>query len=80
MKNYIERSMLERIYIQQQEFKGKKTIHCRMYCRTDDGIWVPTVKGVTFRANEKEAVLNLLKNEFAKMKRVAKTSNKSKKE
>jgi hypothetical protein len=64
----IEKNTREKFIISIDEFYGHTLINCRVYFRTDSGDWRPTKKGITFRRNNIDEELELLKEAGKKLK------------
>jgi hypothetical protein len=61
MKRFeLERSATERLIIEESEFKGHLLVSLRIYFLNDDGTWLPTKKGVTFKREQLDEVLGYL--------------------
>ena len=61
MKRFeLERSATERLIIEESEFKGHQLVSLRIYFLNDDGSWLPTKKGVTFKRVQLDEVLGYL--------------------
>jgi hypothetical protein len=61
MKRFeLSRSTTEKLIIEESEFKGHDLVSLRIYFLSDDESWLPTKKGVTFKREQLDDVLNAL--------------------
>lgn len=60
MKFELERSPTERLIIEDSEYKGHKLVSLRIYFLSADEEWLPTKKGVTFKREQLDEVLDML--------------------
>jgi hypothetical protein len=65
MRVELERSPTERLIIENTEFKGHQLVTLRIYFLSKEDEWLPTKKGVTFRTDQLDEVLDAL-NEIKK--------------
>ena len=66
MRTELERSETEKLIIESSEFKGRELVTLRIYFLSKENEWLPTKKGVTFRREQLDDVLealNKIKNE-----------------
>ena len=56
----IERSETERLIIENSEYKGHDLVTLRIYFLSKEEEWLPTKKGVTFRRDQLDEVLDAL--------------------
>jgi len=66
MKFELERSPTEKLIIESSNYKGHDLVSLRIYYLADEDEWRPTKKGITFRREQFDEVmdaLNKLKNE-----------------
>lgn len=62
MKRFeLNRSAAEKLIIEESEYKGHDLVSLRIYFLSDDESWLPTKKGVTFKREQLDDVLNALK-------------------
>ncbi len=60
MRFEIERSPTEKIIIENSEYKGHQLVTLRIYFLSTDEEWLPTKKGVTFKREQLDEVINAL--------------------
>ncbi|MEW6050702.1 MAG: transcriptional coactivator p15/PC4 family protein [Candidatus Zixiibacteriota bacterium] len=60
MRFELERSKTEKLIIEDNEFKGRQLVTLRIYFLADNNEWLPTKKGVTFRREQLDEVLDAL--------------------
>jgi len=60
MRFELERSETEKLVIESSEFKGRDLVSLRIYFLSKDDEWLPTKKGVTFRREQLDEVLEAL--------------------
>ena len=61
MKRFeLNRSATEKLIIEESEYKGHDLVSLRIYFLSDDESWLPTKKGVTFKREQLDDVLNAL--------------------
>ena len=61
MKRFeLNRSATEKLIIEESEYKGHNLVSLRIYFLSDDESWLPTKKGVTFKREQLDEVLNAL--------------------
>ena len=60
MRFELERSPTERLIIEQSNFKGRDLVSLRIYFLSNEEEWLPTKKGVTFRFEQLDEVLEAL--------------------
>jgi hypothetical protein len=56
----LERSPTEKLVIENSEYKGHDLVSLRIYFLSNDDEWLPTKKGVTFRRDQLDEVLEAL--------------------
>jgi len=56
----LERSPTEKLVIENSEYKGHNLVSLRIYFLSNEEEWLPTKKGVTFRRNQLNEVLDAL--------------------
>lgn len=56
----LPRNDREELRITFSEYRGHKYLSLRCWYKTDDGVWVPTKKGVTIRHGEIPTVMDTL--------------------
>lgn len=61
MRIEIERSPTERLIIESSEYKGHDLVTLRIYFLSREEEWLPTKKGVTFKREQLDEVLESLK-------------------
>ena len=62
MRFELERSETEKLIIESSEFKGRDLVSLRIYFLSKEQEWLPTKKGVTFRRDQLDEVLDALNN------------------
>lgn len=60
MKFEIERSPTEKLIIENSEYKGHELVSLRIYFLSKEEEWLPTKKGVTFKRDQLDEVLDAL--------------------
>jgi hypothetical protein len=60
MRFEMERSETEKLIIESSEFKGRDLVSLRIYFLSKEQEWLPTKKGVTFRRDQLDEVLDAL--------------------
>ena len=60
MRFELERNPTERLIIEDSEFKGHQLVSLRIYFMSADEEWLPTKKGVTFRQEQLDEVIDCL--------------------
>lgn len=60
MKFEIERTPTERLVIESSTYKGHELVSLRIYYLADEDEWRPTKKGVTFKREQFDEVLDAL--------------------
>jgi hypothetical protein len=60
MRFEIERSPTERLIIESSEYKGHDLVTLRIYFLSREEEWLPTKKGVTFKKEQLDEVLESL--------------------
>ncbi len=60
MRFEIERSPTERLIIEDSNYKGHDLVSLRIYFLSSDDEWLPTKKGVTFRRDQLDEVMENL--------------------
>ncbi|MBU8933800.1 MAG: transcriptional coactivator p15/PC4 family protein [candidate division Zixibacteria bacterium] len=60
MRYELERTPTERIFIEGSEFKGHELVSLRIYFQSKEDEWLPTKKGVTFRRDQLDEVIDAL--------------------
>jgi outer membrane protein assembly factor BamA len=60
MQFEIDRNPTEKIIIEDSEFKGKELVSLRIHFLSKEDEWLPTKKGVTFRRDQLEEVIDAL--------------------
>ncbi|MEW5994379.1 MAG: transcriptional coactivator p15/PC4 family protein [Candidatus Zixiibacteriota bacterium] len=66
MRFELERSPTEKLVIENSEYKGHDLVSLRIYFLSDQDEWLPTKKGVTFRRDQLDQVLEALNKIKAK--------------
>jgi len=61
MRFEFERSETEKLIIEDSEYKGRELVSLRIYFLSKEDEWLPTKKGVTFRRDQLDEVLEALK-------------------
>ena len=56
----LERSPTEKLVIENSEYKGHDLVTLRIYFLSNEEEWLPTKKGVTFRRDQLDEVLDAL--------------------
>lgn len=60
MKFEIERNPTEKLIIENSEYKGHELVSLRIYFLSKEEEWLPTKKGVTFKRDQLDEVLDAL--------------------
>ncbi len=60
MRFELERSPTEKLVIENSEYKGHDLVSLRIYFLSNADEWLPTKKGVTFRRDQLDEVLDAL--------------------
>ena len=60
MRFEIDRSPTEKLIIEDSEYKGHQLVSLRIYFLSSDEEWLPTKKGVTFKRDQFDEVLDAL--------------------
>jgi hypothetical protein len=60
MRIEMERSETEKLFIEDSEFKGRELVSLRIYFLSKEDEWLPTKKGVTFRRDQLDEVIEAL--------------------
>jgi hypothetical protein len=60
MRFELERNPTEIIVIEDTEFKGHQLIQLRIHFLADEDKWLPTKKGVSFRRDQLDEVIDAL--------------------
>ncbi|MBD3403928.1 hypothetical protein GF420_13635 [candidate division GN15 bacterium] len=60
MRHELERSPTEKLIIEDTEYKGHNLVTLRIYFLSKEDEWLPTKKGVTFRRDQLDEVLEAL--------------------
>lgn len=60
MRFELERSPTERLIIEASEYKGHDLVTLRIYFLSKEDEWLPTKKGVTFKREQLDEVLDYL--------------------
>jgi hypothetical protein len=60
MKFELERSPTEKLIIEDSNYKGHDLVSLRIYFLSKEEQWLPTKKGVTFRLDQLDEVLEAL--------------------
>ena len=60
MRFELERSETEKLFIEDSEFKGRELVSLRIYFLSKEDEWLPTKKGVTFRRDQLDEVIEAL--------------------
>ncbi len=60
MRFELERSETERLIIEDSEYKGHELVTMRIYFLSKENEWLPTKKGVTFRRDQLDEVIDKL--------------------
>jgi len=60
MRFELERSPTEKLVIENSEYKGHDLVTLRIYFLSNEEEWLPTKKGVTFRRDQLDEVLDAL--------------------
>ena len=56
----LEKSPTEKLVIENSEYKGHDLVSLRIYFLSNEEEWLPTKKGVTFRRDQLDEVLDAL--------------------
>ena len=60
MRFEIDRTETEKLIIEDSEYKGRELVSLRIYFLSKEEEWLPTKKGVTFRRDQLDEVLEML--------------------
>lgn len=60
MRTELERSPTEKLIIESSNYKGHDLVTLRIYFLSKEEEWLPTKKGVTFRRDQLDDVLDAL--------------------
>jgi hypothetical protein len=60
MRFEFERSATEKLVIEDTEYKGRQLVTLRIYFLAENEEWLPTKKGVTFKREQLDEVLEAL--------------------
>jgi hypothetical protein len=60
MRFEFERSETEKLIVEDTEYKGHQLVTLRIYFLSKEEEWLPTKKGVTFRRDQLDDVLDAL--------------------
>ena len=60
MRFEIDRSPTEKLIVEGSEFKGHQLVTLRIYFLSKEEEWLPTKKGVTFKRDQLDEVLDAL--------------------
>ena len=60
MRFELERNETERLIIENSEYKGHELVSLRIYFLSKENEWLPTKKGVTFRRDQLDEVMDAL--------------------
>ncbi|UCC44025.1 MAG: transcriptional coactivator p15/PC4 family protein [Candidatus Zixiibacteriota bacterium] len=60
MRFEIDRTETEKLVIEDSEYKGHELVSLRIYFLSKEEEWLPTKKGVTFRREQLDEVLEML--------------------
>jgi hypothetical protein len=60
MRFELEKSPTEKLVIENSEYKGHDLVSLRIYFLSNEEEWLPTKKGVTFRRDQLDEVLDAL--------------------
>jgi len=60
MRFELEKSPTEKIIIENSEYKGHELVSLRIYFQSKEDEWLPTKKGVSFRKDQLDEVLDAL--------------------
>jgi len=56
----VQKNTQEKIRVEKREYKGREFVDVRTYYLDDSGEWKPTQKGVTFRPDQLEEIVEAL--------------------
>ncbi len=56
----VQKNTQEKIRVEKREYKGREFVDVRTYYLDDSGEWKPTQKGVTFRPDQLEEIIEAL--------------------
>ena len=62
MRFELERNPTEKLVIEDSEYKGHQLVSLRIHFLSKEDEWLPTKKGVTFRRDQLDEVLDALSN------------------
>lgn len=60
MRFEFERNETEKLIIENSEYKGHELVSLRIYFLSKENEWLPTKKGVTFRRDQLDEVIDAL--------------------
>jgi hypothetical protein len=60
MRFELERSETEKLVVESSNYKGHDLVSLRIYFLSKEDEWLPTKKGVTFRLDQLDEVLDFL--------------------
>ncbi|HOD65434.1 MAG TPA: transcriptional coactivator p15/PC4 family protein [candidate division Zixibacteria bacterium] len=60
MRFELDKNATERVVIEDSEYKGHHLVQLRIYFLADDSQWLPTKKGVSFRRDQLDEVIDAL--------------------
>jgi len=60
MRFELERSETEKLIVENSEYKGHELVSLRIYFLSKENEWLPTKKGVTFRRDQLDEVIEFL--------------------
>lgn len=56
----VQKNTQEKIRVEKREYKGREFVDVRTYYLDDSGEWKPSQKGVTFRPDQLEEIVEAL--------------------
>lgn len=56
----VQKNTQEKIRVEKREYKGREFVDVRTYYLDDSGEWKPSPKGVTFRPDQLEEIIEAL--------------------
>lgn len=56
----VQKNTQEKIRVEKRKYKGREFVDVRTYYLDDSGEWKPTQKGVTFRPDQLEEIVEAL--------------------
>lgn len=60
MRFELEKNPTERVVIEDSEYKGHQLVQLRIYFLAEEDTWLPTKKGVSFRRDQLDEVIEAL--------------------